>query len=218
LGSPTHPIPPESWTAWARPQGTYAGYTTFAQGPLFTHQFSQAYVDFRNQRDFLGYDYFMSSVNATLANRQFTIDHKAEFQTYDDHVWGLSASDGPDGYKAYSAPPGNIVHDGTVSPAAVAGSIVFTPELSITALQTMYEKYADKIWGRYGFSDAFNVDRNWYDRDVIGLDLGITLLMLQNYKDGLIWRTFCQHPSIQIAMDKAGFVTESNVMAACPSQ
>ncbi len=205
MGSPTYPIPAESWTAWSRPVGQYAGFTTFAQGPLFTHQYSQAFVDFRDRHDILDFDYFSSSVNATLANRQFAIDQKINFKTYDDHIWGITASDGPNGYIAYSAPPGTINHDGTVSPAAPAGSIVFTPNLSITALRTMYNRYEDHIWGRYGFSGAFNVDQNWYDQDVIGIDVGITLVMLQNHKDELIWRLFMQRPSIQNAMDKAGF-------------
>ena len=205
IGSPTHPIPAQSWMAWSRPVGQYAGFTTFAQGPLFTHQFSQAYIDFRDRRDALGFDYFTSSVQATLANRQFAIDQKNNFQTYDEHIWGLTASDGPNGYTAYSTPPGNIRHDGTVSPVAPAGSIVFTPDLSTIALRTMYDRYGDRIWGRYGFSDAFNVDRAWYGKDVIGIDVGITLIMLQNHKDGLIWRLFMQHSSIQTAMDRAGF-------------
>jgi hypothetical protein len=208
MGSPTHPIPAESWTAWSRPEGDYAGFTTFAQGPLFTHQYSQAFVDFRDQRDTLGFDYFASSVNATLANRQFAIDQKNDFKTYEEHIWGLTASDGPHGYRAYGAPPGAINHDGTVSPAAPAGSIVFTPDLSITALRTMYNHYGDHIWGQYGFSDAFNVDQDWYDQDVIGIDVGITLIMLQNHKDEFIWRLFMQHPSIQNAMVKAGFHQE----------
>jgi hypothetical protein len=205
LGSPTHPIPAASWTAWSRPTGEYAGLSTFAQGPLFTHQYSQAFVDFRDQRDSLGFDYFTSSVKATLINRQFAIDHKNTFKTYDDHIWGLTASDGPQGYTAYGAPPGTINHDGTVSPAAPAGSIVFTPCLSIAALRTMYDRYGDHIWGRYGFSDAFNVDQDWYDQDVIGIDVGITLVMLQNHKNELVWSLFMQHPSIQKAMNRAGF-------------
>jgi hypothetical protein len=205
IGSPTYPIPAESWQVWARPQGTYAGYTTFAQGPLFTHQFSQAWVDFRGRRDRLGYDYFQSSVNATLANRQFCLDHRAQYRTYDENVWGLTASDGPDGYRAYGAPPGSAVHDGTVAPAAAAGSIVFTPVLSLAALRTMHGRYGEQIWGRYGFSDAFNVERAWWDSDVVGIDLGITLLMIENYRSGLVWQTLKRNRSIQEALEVVGF-------------
>ncbi len=204
IGSPTHPIPAKSWEAWSRPEGAYGGYETFAIGPLFTHQFSHAWVNFRNRPDRLGYDYWQSSVNATLANRQFCIDNQEGFQTYDEDVWGLTASDGPEGYRAYGALPGAAVHDGTVSPAAPAGSIVFTPEWSLAALQTMYKRYGDRIWGRYGFSDAFNVDRDWWDQDVIGIDLGITLLMIENYRSTLVWRSFQRNEHVKAALDAVG--------------
>ncbi len=214
IGSPTHPISPESWNAWSRPTDTYAGYTTFAQGPLFTHQYSHAWVDFRGQQDGLGFDYFKSSVDATLANRQFAIDNSEHFATYDDNIWGLTACDGPQGYRAYGAPPGYPDHDGTVSPAAPAGSIPFTPRLSIAALREMYTRYGDRLWGQYGFSDAFNVDQDWWDQDVIGIDLGITLLMIENYRSGLIWRTFMPHPAIQRAVEAAGFTQKEDQIAA----
>ena len=86
------------------------------------------------------------------------------------------------------------IHDCTVAPAAPAGSIVFTPEKSILALRTMYEKYGDRIWGKYGFSDAFNTDRDWWGQDVIGIDLGITLLMIENYKQETVWKNFTKPP------------------------
>jgi hypothetical protein len=210
IGSPTHPIPPESWEAWARPLGTYKGHETFAIGPLFTHQYSQAWIDFRGRRDRLGFDYFESSVQATLANRQFAIDNQDQYETYDEHVWGLTACDTPDGqYRAYGAPPGVPVHDGTVAPSAAAGSIVFTPELSLAALLTMHQRYEEQLWGRYGFSNAFNLDpagQNgpWFDPDVIGLDTGITLLMIENARSGMVWETFMTHPAVQEGLAKAG--------------
>jgi exo-beta-1,3-glucanase (GH17 family) len=211
IGSPTYPIPASSWEAWERPMDSYAGYVTFAIGPLFTHQFSHIFIDFQNKRDRLGYDYWMSSVNASKANRQFCIDNVENFKTYGENVWGLTASDGPTGYEAYGAPPGYIRHDGTVSPGAPAASIVFTPELSLSALKYMYQKYSKKIWGRYGFSNAFNLDENWFDRDVIGIDLGATLLMIENYRSGLIWEHFMPLESIRVAMDQAGFETHKAV-------
>lgn len=212
IGSPTYPIPVESWEAWERPVIYYDGYTTFEQGPLFTHQYSQAWIDFRNKEDSLGFNYFDSSIGATLANRQFAIDHQFSnrkdndgqiyCQTYEENIWGLTAGDGPNGYTAYSAPPGAIIHDCTVNPSAPAGSIVFTPEESIQALRTMYDKYGDRIWGKYGFSDAFNVDQDWWDQDVIGIDLGITLLMIENHRNQVIWNKFINHPAISNAVSK----------------
>jgi len=139
IGSPTRPIPADSWYAWARPVGEYAGHRTFAIGPLFVHQFSHAFVDFRGRRDRQGYDYWESSVAATKANRQFCIDNSGKYRTYRADVWGLSASDGQSGYRAYAAPPGRVVHDGTVTPWAAVASIVFTPDLSTSAAQHIYE-------------------------------------------------------------------------------
>ena len=208
IGSPTHPIPAESWEAWERPVVEYEGYITFQQGPLFTHQYSQAWVDFHDKEDALGFNYFDSSIGATLANRQFAIDNPDGCQTYDTHVWGITAGDGPgDGkteYRAYSAPPGDILHDCTVIPAAAAGSIVFTPEESMKALRTIYEKYGDRIWGKYGFSAAFNVDKDWWDQEVIGIDLGITLLMIENYRHQTIWKIFMTHSAIHNALTAVG--------------
>lgn len=208
LGSPTHLIPPASWQAWRRPEGEYAGHRCIEGGPLFIHQYTHAFVDFKGRKDRLGYDYFENSVHCTLANRQFTIDHKDKFKTYDEHVWGLTASDTPaGGYDAYGAPPsGWAKHDGTVNPSAPAGSIIFTPELSIAALRTMYNRYGHRLWGRYGFSSAFNVDRRWWSREVVGIDVGITLLMIENYRSGLVQRTFMSHPAIPKALRAAGFV------------
>ncbi|MCI0720061.1 MAG: hypothetical protein L0338_13990 [Acidobacteria bacterium] len=210
IGSPTHPIPAESWDAWARPIGEYAGYRTFALGPLFVHQFSHCFVDFREKKDRLDYDYFQSSVQATLANRQFCIDNAERFQAYGENVWGLSACDGPNGYRAYSALPGQANHDGTIAPWAAIASIVFTPDLSLAAMQHINRTYGERVWGRYGFSDAFNVDRNWWGQDVIGIDLGAGLLMLENHLSGLVWNRFMDIPYVQDAMRKAGFVTVGN--------
>lgn len=118
----------------------------------------------------------------------------------------MTASDGPDGkYHAYGAPPGTVVHDGTVAPSAAGGSMVFTPDLSTRALRTMYERHGERVWGRYGFSNAFNVDEAWWDQDVIAIDLGITLLMIENYHSELVWRTFTAHPAVQNSMQLTGF-------------
>lgn len=123
-------------------------------------------------------------------------------------MWGLSACDGPDGYRAYGAPPGQPVCDGTVAPLAVVASIGFTPQLSLPAMQYMQATYSAKLRGRYGFSDAFNVDRNWFDSDVIGIDAGCALLMLENYRTGLVWRLTGKIKPLQVAMRKVGFTAK----------
>ncbi len=204
IGSPTHPIPASSWQAIRRPVGSYKNFRVLQMPPLFTHQYSQIWIDFKNKND--GHaDYFQNSVNATLANRAFCIDQAAKFPGYGPDSWGLTASDGPAGYKAYGAPPGWASHDGTLAPTACGGSIVFTPKESIACLRNFYEEYQDRLWGKYGFSDAFNPGKDWFDQDVIGIDQGALLLMIENYRTGLIWKTMDKNPSLMKAMQEVGF-------------
>lgn len=204
LGSPTHPLEAGSWRAIKRIIGRYKGYELIASPPLFTHQFSHVFVDFRGKSD--GYaDYFQNSVQATLANRRFCMDNAKSFKSYGPSSWGLTASIGPDGYNAFGAPPGQASHDGTVAPAAAAGSIVFTPELSIAALRHFYTAHGDKLWGRYGFADSFNLDRNFFAEDAYGINQGPALLMMENYRSGLIWKLFMSRPEVVKGMAAAGF-------------
>lgn len=205
IGSPTHPIPAETWKKIARPVGSYGGYPVIQMPPLFTHQYSHAWIDFRNKNDGFA-DYFQNSINATLANRQFCIDQSSKFSTYGPNSWGLTASDGPFGYRAYGAPPGWADHDGTVAPTACGGSIVFTPEESLACLKHFYEMHEDRLWGLYGFSDSFNLKRDWFASDVIGIDQGTILLMIENYRSELIWKTMNKNPFLQKALKDVGFV------------
>ena len=144
IASPTHPIPAASWKAINRPAGSYGDYRLIQMPPLFTHQYSHIWIDFRDKNDGFA-DYFKNSVNATLANRQFAIDQSKQFKTYGPDSWGITASDGPNGYKAYGAPPGWAEHDGTVAPTACGGSIVFTPKESMACLRHFYETHYDDL-------------------------------------------------------------------------
>lgn len=204
LGSPTFPLAAESWAKIKRTRGIYRGHELILSPPLFTHQFSHAFIDFRNKRDAFA-DYFENSVQATLANRQFCIDSAASFKTYGKDSWGLTASIGPDGYKAYGAPPGPALHDGTVAPSAAAAAIVFTPEYSISAMKYWYSKFRDELWGNYGFSDSFNLDRKFFAPDAYAINQGPTVLMIENYRSGLIWKLFMSRPEVLKGMKEAGF-------------
>lgn len=205
IGSPTHPAPPGCWEAWQRNVGEYKGHKTFACGPLFTHQYSQAFIDFRGKRDRMGFDYFESSVQATRANRQFCIDQSSKYPAYGPNVWGLSACDRPvAGYEAYGAPPAIPVHDGTVAPWAVVASVAFAPKEALAATRYMHTHFPD-LWGRYGFGNSVNPGRGWFAPDVIGIDLGAAALLIENHETGLIWRLFMQLGPIKDAMEKAGF-------------
>lgn len=205
IGSPTHPLPASSWQAVRKPVGSYKSYKVIQMPPLFTHQYSHIWIDFRDKNDGFA-DYFKNSVNATLANRQFAIDEMRKFKTYGPDSWGLTASDGPSGYKAYGAPPGWANHDGTVAPTACGGSIVFTPKESMACLRNFYDKHKDRLWGRYGFADAFNLERDWVATDVIGIDQGTILLMIENYRSELIWKVMSKNVYLQKAMQTVGFV------------
>ncbi len=204
IGSSTHPIPAASWHQVNKRIGVYGDQVLIYSPPLFTHQYPQVWADLRNKNDGFA-DYFENSRTATLVNRAFSLDHRKRFKTYSENVWGLTASDGPGGYRAYGGGPGSAEHDGTIAPTAAAGSIVFTPELSLKALRYMYENYKDRIWGKYGFTDAFNWDRKWVDPDVIGIDQGPIVLMIENARSELLWKLFMRHRAVIRGMEKIGF-------------
>lgn len=207
IGSPTHPITPEAWYAWKRDWITYGEYKFLSGGaPLFIHQYPHAWVDFRGRRESRAprVDYFENSVIATRAHRQFCIDLAKEFPAYSENIWGVTASDSAKGYLAWGGPPRHPRIDGTVVPCAAGGSLMFTPEISLPALREMREKFGDKIYLRYGFVDAFNPNTNWVDADVIGIDVGVTLLSAENLRTGNVWRWFMRNREIPRAMSLIG--------------
>jgi hypothetical protein len=206
VGSPTHPVPAHVWRAWSRKRITYAGHTYLSDAPLFTHQFSHAWVDFRGRREawYPFTDYFENSVRATRAHRQFCADLGREFPGYTADVWGITASDSQKGYVAWGGPPRDPAIDGTVVPCAAGGSLMFTPDIAVPALRAMKERYGERIYGRYGFTDAFNPNSGWTNPDVIGIDLGITLLSAENLRTGRVWKWFMSNEEIPRAMGAVG--------------
>jgi hypothetical protein len=203
IGSPTHPITPAAWYAWKRDWNRYDGYRYLGHTPLFTYQYSHAWVDFRGRREEKSehIDYFANSIKATLAHRQFCIELSKVFPGYGPNVWGISASDSIKGYVAWGGPPRDPAIDGTVVPYAAAGSLMFVPRLAAAALRTMRARYGQHIYGRYGFADAFNPNNSWVNRDVIGIDLGITVLAVENALSGNVWRWFMRNSEITRALD-----------------
>jgi hypothetical protein len=206
VGSPTRPVTPRAWRAWSRKRITYAGRTYLNDGPLFTHQYSHAWVDFRGRRETWHpfTDYFENSVAATRAHRQFCLDLSREFPGYTEDVWGITASDSARGYVAWGGPPRDPAIDGTVVPCAAGGSLMFTPDISLAALRAMRERFGDKIYGRYGFADAFNPNNGWVNPDVIGINVGITLLSAENLRDGFVWKWFMKNHEIPRALRLVG--------------
>jgi hypothetical protein len=209
IGSPTHPIKPESWYAWERPENVYGDYKYIGTSPLFTHQYSHAFVDYRGRRENQGQKiaWFENSVVATKAHRQFCIDLAKEFPGYSENIWGITSSNSEKGYKAWGGPPRNKAIDGTVVPCAPGGSLMLESGITIAALKEMKRKFGDKIYGKYGFTDAFHPTTGWVSADVLGLDTCITQLSIENLRSGNIWKWFMQNPEIPRAMEKAGLET-----------
>jgi hypothetical protein len=203
LGASVRHLPPAVWDAFERPLQTYSGIEWLKAGPIFIHQMPYGYFNLRDQRDRLGFDYWVSSTNAMKIHRQYCIDHAGERQTYAQGFWGLNASDGPNGYVAYGVL--GDPEDGTVSPTGAISSITFTPELAISAARAMYEKDGGALWGNYGFVNAFNIDRNWSSPVVIGIDLGMALLAIENHRSGLIWNLMNGVSATAPALAAAGF-------------
>jgi hypothetical protein len=205
IGSPTNAIAPEYWNNFTRPVIHYAGFSYISgNDPLFTHQSSQAWFDFRHKRDAYA-NYFDNSVIATRAHKAFCLNYP---KWYSQDYWGISASDFDGGYTAWGGPPAEGPIDGTVVPNAAAGSLPFLPSDCLTVLRNLRAKWGARAWGRYGFVDAFHPAADWYDPDVLGIDQGISLLMAENLRSGFVWNTFMRNPDSARAMRLAGFRRE----------
>lgn len=209
IGSPAHPLPPETWSAWSRPVIKYQGLEYISgNDPIFTHQYSQAWFDFRKKRDAYA-NYFENSVTATKAHKLFCLSLHDRFPDYSENLWGISASDYAKGYTAWGGPsaqggPLGPV-DGSIVPCATGGSLSFLYDDCMKVLRNIRGRYKERAWARYGFVDAFNPLTGWYDQDVLGIDLGITMLMAENHRTGFVWEVFMKNPEAQSAMQKAGF-------------
>ncbi len=204
LGSGSHPLRPETWNAWKRLTFEYDGLRYIGSfAPLFVHQYSQAWFDFRGKRDRYA-DYFQNSVIATDVHRRFCVELSAQFPTYSDDLWGITASDSEKGYVIWGGPPAVGPIDGTVVPSASAGSLPFLPQPTMRVLRTIRSRH-ERAWCQYGFVNAFNPIKNWYDSEVVGIDTGITMLMAENVRTGFVWNTFMRTPEAQRGMDRAGF-------------
>jgi len=208
LGSKTFPIPASSWDGWTRPNRIGEGRDLFieSRAPLFVHQYSHAWFDFREKQDGWA-NYFNNSQQATARHRQFCIALQSRFPWFGEDMWGISASDSRFGYVDWGGPRtvANSKIDGTLVPCAAGGSIVFLPEECGLVLERMIERYGSRVWTRYGFVDAFHPQAGWYGPDVIGIDLGIMLLMAENLRTGSVWKTIMSTPEASQGLKAAGF-------------
>jgi len=212
IASPTHPIPPscyyEGWAADRRRYAngrTYYGYKQWVGrpmgGPLFFTHYSFLGFDPRAWRDRFC-NYFENNRNIALIHRAYCIENPRGHKGYGALAWGLTSSDGPDGYRAHAPGPAD---DGTIAPTAAIGSMPYTPRESIAALKHFYHAYGKRLWGEFGFKDAFNLDRNWFAQSYIAIDQGPIICMIENYRTGLCWRVFMSNPEIERALEAIGW-------------
>jgi len=215
IGSPTHPIPGCAWSSWTAfyDWETHYGYSYLRFPPLFGHQYSHCWVDFRYWNDAYmsarGLTYFENSERATYAQRAYCIANPGSFTGYGANLWGLTASDDPPPaplYIAHGAPPAEN-DNGTITPTAAISSIPFAPEIVIPVIENLWTNYKSVLWGPYGFRDAFNleVEPDWYGADVLGIDQGPITIMIENYRTGRVWSRFMQNPEIVAGLEGAGF-------------
>jgi hypothetical protein len=210
LGSLSHPLPAEAWNAWNRITFEYDGLRYIGSyAPLFVHQYSQAWFDFRGRRDHYS-NYFRNSAIATEAHRRFCLELSKQFPDYSDDLWGITASDSRNGYVVWGGPPEIGPIDGTVVPSAAAGSLPFLPQACLRVLKNIKDRYGQQAWSRYGFVNAFNPLTRWYDSDVIGIDTGITMLMAENLRTGFVWKTFMRNPEARRGFERAQFVPDQS--------
>jgi hypothetical protein len=242
LGSPTQAIGSDAWAAWTksypRAWGTFQEQEYLAFAPSLGHQYSHVWVDFRGIRDAFmrehGFDYFENSRRATYAQRAYAIANPMGWKLYGENVWGLTASDGPQGanldyegglreFRHYSARGAGIADafdDGTIAPTAAAASLPFAPEIVIPAVEEMHNLYGKDIYSKYGFLDAFNPSFTydvplktgqmipgfgWVASDYIGIDEGPIVAMIANYRNDFVWNVMKKNPYIRKGLQRAGF-------------
>lgn len=210
LGSPIYPVDYLAWQTWTQgyQTGTHYGYSYVVFPPLFGHQYSHCWIDFRDINEPYmanhGLTYFENSRRATLAQRAYSIANPGQHAGYSDSLWGITASDTPIGYRARGAPPAQN-DDGTIAPTAPVSSIPFAPDECIRVARTMWEYYRPQLWTQYGFRDAFNLNVNWWDPWIIGIDQGPMIIMIENYRTGRVWQRFMANPDVQRGLQLAGF-------------
>lgn len=212
--SPTHGVPAEVYhEGWARSGDIKAdaeqyGYEIPLEhnghedivGPLFWAHYSYLGLDPRGLKDPY-VDYWVHNRNHTLIHRAYCIDNPKDFEGYGEDAWGLTASYSPGGYAAHCP-----IHDeGVISPTAALSSYPYTPEESMDVIRHLYEDLGDKVWGKYGFYDAYSQEKDWFPERYLGIDQGPIVVMIENGRSGLLWDLFMSAPEVQTGLKKLGF-------------
>lgn len=218
--NPEYRLMPESMTNWKRPVGRYKSgqpYIYSYPGTLFTYMFAHCFYDFKKAgKDPLDVDWFENTRRAVIANRDWCIDHSAQYASYGENLWGFTAGSSPDGYAVLGSEPRGASENqgqyGTMHPYGAGMSVPFLPTQAVAALRYMRNlKIEDKpVWqdikdGGYGFWDGFDIDRKWVSDCVIGIAQGPMLLLIENARTGLIWRLMMQNNDVIAGLKRAGF-------------
>ncbi len=212
----------KAWLSTYKWNTPYKGLSHVAFPPLFGHQFSQAFIDYRGIADEYmkekGIDYAENSRRATYVQRQYAMENPKGWIGYDSLCWGITACDGPTekynfkdkkflGYagRGTSGADYNYFDDGTIAPYAALSSLPFAPEIVLPAIKSMNKKYGKQLWGKYGYYDSFNPTAKWFNDDYIGIDQGPMLMMIENFRTGLVWEYMMKDPVIQQGLNKLGY-------------
>jgi hypothetical protein len=239
LGSPTFPVESSAWQEWTSGYeehwGTFFGQEYLGFAPLFGHQYSHVWVDFRGIQDGYmrdrGIDYFENSRRATYAQRAYAMANPEGWKGYGQDIWGLTACDGPADreldyqgkrrvFRSYAARGPGFNDDGTLAPTAAAASIPFAPEIAIPAVMELRRRYGEHIYSTYGFLDSFNPSFDydvplqdgrvvpgfgWVADDFLGIDQGPIIAMIENHRSQLVWRVMRKNPYLRAGLERAGF-------------
>ena len=213
--SPNHAIAPDIYESGFCAGPDYRNANTYygielplgpaLGGPLFFAHYSFCGLNPHGLSDAHA-NYWEQNVAQTRINLAHCIANPNGFAGYSKDCWGLTASDDPSGYEAHA--PGN--DNGTISPTAALSSIVYAPQEVINALRYFLVEYGNKIWGRYGFTDAFNPARNWYANTFLAIDQGPIIVMIENYRSGLLWDLFMSVPEVRHGLGRLGFAFRNN--------
>lgn len=216
-GSPTYPVGKSAYNRMKLSSTlhsstpSYGAFYSTHTGSLFTHQYSHAWIDFESYNDAQGFNWFTNSVHATEAAIAYAKTLTTQFEGINENSWGMSAADGPNGYRGNygSGPSAGNAHfnDGTVPAYGAIGSIVFKPEEAINAMKN-YRTYP-QFFSKYGFKDSYNLSvgvNGWFASDIIGIDKGISVVMIENYMSGMIWKIFMEIDYIQEGLNNLEFV------------
>ncbi len=232
LGSPTHPVPASVWQTWTKPYvwAEYCGLEFVSFGPLFGHQYSHCWIDFRGIQDEYmeakSIDYFENSRRATYTQQAYAKDNPRRYRDYAENIWGFTACDGPKdttfavegrkrqfwSYRARGVSFDWIEDDGTLAPTAAGGSVAFAPEICIPVLKALRTKYGNALFQEYGFLDSFNptyitpkTPNGWFDHDYLGIDQGPIVIMIENLRNGFVWNVMKKNKYIVKGLQRAGF-------------